>query len=125
MESATTADGSGRVLLDPLPTRTTSSIFPKRTPAYLEHSRRNCRRDAILTYPSNPIGDLLPLERKVSYAVAARATDNCVVADDSRKSRRLVMEAVTRKSILPAPQANRTAVHLKRSHAFTPAVIQN
>ena len=103
----------------------TSSIFPKRTPRYLERRRRNCRRHATLTYPSNHIGDLLPLQRKVAYAVAARAIDNCVVADDSCNSRRLVMEAVTRKSILPALQANRRAVHLKRSHAFTPALIQN
>jgi len=71
------------------------------------------------------MGGLLPLQRNVAYAVAARAIDNCDVADDSRKSRRLVMEAVTRKSILPALQANRRAVNLKRSHAFTPAFIQN
>ena len=62
----------------------------------------------MLTYPNNHIGDLFPLQRMLGYAVAGCATDSCVVADDSRKNRLLVMEAVTeavtRKSILRLPQ---------------------
>ena len=78
--------------------------LPEANACVSERRRRISRRDAMLTYPSNHIGDLFPLQRMLGYAVAGCATDSCVVADDSPKNRLLVMEALTRKSILRLPQ---------------------